>query len=120
MNNPISYCNSSRYLPKWLNCLLIVGIEAAITLIIVSCGSASTAIAQLAFAYFGIVSNTTLAITTAAAVVTLVGIAAIASANIQPFIIDGGSNYLFFFCCFFIYFKCFLSVLLIFIFENMY
>ena len=78
---------------KWLDCLLIAGIAAAaIALTIVSCGSDSAAIAPLAFAYFGIAANTTLAITTAAAVVTSVGIAAFAVADIQSVITDGGSN----------------------------
>ena len=89
------YVDPDGHSPKWLDCLLIAGIAAAaIALTIVSCGSASAAIAPLAFAYFGIAANTTLAITTAAAVVTSVGIAAFAVADIQSVITDGGSNYL--------------------------
>ena len=66
-NNPIMYIDPDGHSPKWLDCLLIAGIAAAaIALTIVSCGSASAAIAPLAFAYFGIAANTTLAITTAA------------------------------------------------------
>lgn len=94
-NNPIMYIDPDGHSPKWLDCLLIAGMAAAaIALTIVSCGSASAAIAPLAFAYFGIAANTTLAITTAAAVVTSVGIAAFAVADIQSVITDGGSNYL--------------------------
>ena len=89
------YIDPDGHSPKWLDCLLIAGMAAAaIALTIVSCGSASAAIAPLAFAYFGIAANTTLAITTAAAVVTSVGIAAFAVADIQSVITDGGSNYL--------------------------
>ena len=94
-NNPIMYIDPDGHSPKWIDCLLIAGIAAAaIALTIVACGSASAAIAPLAFAYFGIAANTTLAITTAATVVTSVGIAAFAAADIQSVIIDGGSNYL--------------------------
>ena len=70
------YSDPDGHSLKWLDCLLIAGIAAAtIALTIISCGSASAAIAPLAFAYFGIAANTTLALTSAAVVVTSVGIA---------------------------------------------
>ena len=94
-NNPVMYSDPDGHSPKWLDCLLIAGIAAAtIALTIISCGSASAAIASLAFAYFGIAANTTLALTSAAVVVTSVGIAAFAAADIQSVITDGRSNYL--------------------------
>ena len=80
--------------PKWLDCLLIAAFAAAtIALTMTSFGAASAAIAPYAFIYLGMAANTTLALTTAAAV-TSVGIAAFAIADMQSVITEGKSNYL--------------------------
>ena len=93
-DNPVMYSDPDGNMPKWVSCVLIGTIAAAaIALTIVSCGSASAAIAPIAFAYFGIAANTTLAITTAVAVTTCIGIAAFAIADIQDVLTDG-NNYL--------------------------
>ena len=94
-NDPVNFVDPSGHDPKWWDCILVAGIAiSSIVLTIASCGAASSAIAPIAFVYFGITANTTLAITTTIAAATSVGIGAFAIADIQSIVTDGQSNYL--------------------------
>ncbi|MBP5407850.1 MAG: RHS repeat-associated core domain-containing protein [Bacilli bacterium] len=94
-NNPVMYSDENGQMPKWLS-IFLVAATAIITIAatIASCGAASAAIAPFAFAYFGIATNTTFAITAVATGITCAGIAAFAVADIQSIATDGNKNYL--------------------------